>query len=772
MIENIEKDSNEILETFLNNSLQAQLLINKTGDIIHMNMIAKHIMRKFFHFQVTTDKPNWLDLIAKHDNQSLIKQFELVINGEIQIKEMEFKDQTNKSVWYEFQYFPVFNKDKEINEILLTILDISELKNSQIRFNETMMLNQALLGKHPQALLIVEAESLQIEYMNSTANRIINFDDHHFSNLNLGTLFHHIIWTKKYHSIDDLRRIEINDEPIEFLDYRKKKCFLLIHTRLCLISDRSYIFFFATDISSEKNSIINLNLVQSSLEENSVGVMLTDETGEILFSNKVLDFICPRDQQNKSNQNILTCLNKENDEFIGHFIYCIRHKTNWQGQLTIIDNHNKSHVFATNISFLKNAENKIIRYIAIFKEITHEIELEKQLRQAQKLEAIGTLAGGIAHDFNNILTAIFGFTELSMMDIPEDSYLNTNLTQILSASQRAKDLIFQILTFSRHNESEFTTVKISPIIKEAFKLLRAGIPVTIQMKHHIKTNEDTVLGDPTQIHQIIMNLCSNAYYAMKDRSGQINLTLEKDFLDSSEVHPNLIKPGNYLILTISDTGCGIPPLVLDKIFDPYFTTKPKGDGTGLGLAMVHGIITSMQGFIEVQSIEEVGTTFKLFIPYIQKFQPVSLQDNVIYQGNKEKILFIDDEIAITEIMEQILTKINYLPTVTTEVDFALKLFTENPEDYNLIITDMTMPKMTGIDFTKKIRSFHPTVPIIICTGYSDLLSKEKMVEYNISDYIIKPVTIQEISKKINNVLNVSGDKKKGELNGRAAQILE
>jgi len=390
--------------------------------------------------------------------------------------------------------------------------------------------------------------------------------------------------------------------------------------------------------------------------------------------------------------------------------------------------------------------------------IQHENEqkkLETQLRQAQKMEAIGTLAGGIAHDFNNILSAIIGYSEISLDGISRGTILEENLQEVLKAGSRAKDLVKQILTFSRQTEHELQPVQIRIIVNEALNLLRASFPTTIEIKKDIQSTS-TVLADPTQIHQVIMNLCTNAGHAMQESGGVLEIKLIDVRLesDSTSRYPDL-KTGAYVKLSVTDTGFGIPDNFLEKIFDPFFTTKEKGEGTGLGLSVIHGIVKSCEGEIVVQSEVNKGTTFDVFFPIIEK-EAVKISDvaEPLPLGT-ERILFVDDELPITEMSKKMFERLGYKVTTRISSIEALKLFKQKPNDFDLVITDMTMPDMTGIQLAQEIKKIKAAIPIIICTGFSYQLTEEKCQALGIQGYLMKPFVIKELAETIRKVLDSS-----------------
>lgn len=405
------------------------------------------------------------------------------------------------------------------------------------------------------------------------------------------------------------------------------------------------------------------------------------------------------------------------------------------------------------LNYQKELEAEVARRTEKLKlEFIKRQEAESQLVQAQKMEAIGTLAGGIAHDFNNILSAIMGYIELAMLDVGESTDLNRYLQQVLIAVNRARDLVDQILTFSRQTERELKPVQLKPILKEVFKLLRALLPATIEMQQDIKS-ESLVLADPTQIHQLIINLCTNAAHAMDEKGGTLEVKLSDVKLGDSftDRHPGLC-PGKFIELTVSDTGHGMAPEVMERIFDPFFTTKEKGKGTGIGLSAVHGIIKSHGGGITVTSETDKGSIFRVFLPVIEK---EVLEDNLdeekILTGN-ERIFFIDDEPMIANVGKLMLQRLGYCVETCTGSLEALEQFKAQPDQFDLIICDLNMPKMTGKELAAKFREIRSEIPIILCTGYSADDHELKNRNLGINAVVLKPMTMVEIAKVIQKVL--------------------
>jgi len=392
--------------------------------------------------------------------------------------------------------------------------------------------------------------------------------------------------------------------------------------------------------------------------------------------------------------------------------------------------------------------------LTIFHDITEQKRLEAQLQQALKMEAIGTLAGGIAHDFNNILGGIIGYTELAQAQISKDQpAIALDLEKVLEASDRAKELVQQILAFSRQTDQEFKPVKISLIIKEALKLLRASLPTTIEITLNIK-NDATIWGEPTQLHQTIMNLCVNAGHAMQATGGllEVNLAKIELDLDYAEIPPDL-KPGQYLKLTVSDTGHGMHPEVLERIFDPFFTTKEKEEGSGMGLAVVHGIVKSHGGTITVDSEPQKGSVFNVFLPVIEeRFELEKRLDEPIPRGT-ECILFIDDEKILVDVGKRMLESIGYDVVTRTSGIEALELFKVQSDKFDLVITDLTMPKMTGDELAVELLRIKADIPIVLCTGFSAMIDEDKAKAMGARAFVLKPILKRDIAETIRKVLD-------------------
>ncbi|PKN04278.1 MAG: hybrid sensor histidine kinase/response regulator [Deltaproteobacteria bacterium HGW-Deltaproteobacteria-9] len=405
---------------------------------------------------------------------------------------------------------------------------------------------------------------------------------------------------------------------------------------------------------------------------------------------------------------------------------------------------------------LFDGKGNVVGAIESLRDITDHKKLQAQFYQAQKMEAIGTLAGGIAHDFNNILTGIMGYTELLLMTYKTDGKLQNYLGQIHQAGERARSLVQQILTISRRVEQKIQPMEVAPVVREVLKLLRSSLPTTIEIRQDIaiSSGKGIVVADPTQIHQVLMNLCTNAAHAMRTKGGVLSVSLSEVEVDTMTIfsRDKSLQAGPYVKLTVSDTGHGMDAAVRDRIFEPYFTTKEIGEGTGLGLAVVLGISKNYGGAVTVYSEPSKGTTFDVLLPATKQDVEQRIESAEALHGGNERILFIDDEEIVVNLGKTILESLGYAVTAKTNSLEALEVFRACPDAYDLVITDMTMPGMTGIDIATALMVIRTDIPIILCTGYSDLINADQAKEEGMRDFIMKPFVISKLAQSIRKVL--------------------
>jgi nitrogen-specific signal transduction histidine kinase/ActR/RegA family two-component response regulator len=400
-------------------------------------------------------------------------------------------------------------------------------------------------------------------------------------------------------------------------------------------------------------------------------------------------------------------------------------------------------------------------FIHVVRDVTYRRQLESEQRdlqarlaQAQKMEALGTLAGGIAHDFNNILSAIIGYTELVANSTDRESKVREKLERIIQAGMRARDLVKQILTFSRRTARNLKPVQPGLVVTEAMRLMRPALPSTIDIRLNV-ASEAYVEGDPTQIHQIVMNLCTNAYQAMKERGGVLDVVAEDVFLHAGIEQENwFLPPGRYAAIRVSDTGDGIPQEIRKRIFEPYFTTKEVGEGTGLGLSTVHGILKAQGGGLVLESEVGKGTTFHVYLPVLDRVAlPAENRDVSGALGGAERVLFVDDDEALIEIAKEALEEMGYRVTASKNPAEALDLFRSDSSAFDILITDMTMPRLTGIQLAVEVRSVRPDMPVILCTGYRQVAKPEDIEMAGIGRIVPKPATSKDLARAIRSLMD-------------------
>jgi two-component system, cell cycle sensor histidine kinase and response regulator CckA len=399
-------------------------------------------------------------------------------------------------------------------------------------------------------------------------------------------------------------------------------------------------------------------------------------------------------------------------------------------------------------------EGKLAGMLVILRDISEKKRLEAQVRHSQKMEAIGTLASGIAHDFNNILSIILGNSELALYGLPKSKPLYSFLEEIRIASLRAKDVVKQLLSFSRKSEENRYPINIVPIVIESLKLLRSSVSANIEFRQNISKKPYTILAEPTQIHQIMINLCTNAVHAMEKTGGYLDITLEKKEISSedNEVYPEL-KEGKYLKLSVSDNGHGIASGHIERIFEPYFTTKDIGKGSGMGLAVVHGIVKNHEGVIKVSSILEQGSTFEIFFPAIEAQEKMKSNIQQKFPTGNETIMIVDDDELILKMEKKILKCLGYQVEAFTNPIIALEQFLISPEKFDMVIADMAMPKMTGDKLILELLKIKPDLPAILCTGYSEWMDENKAMEKGIKCLLIKPFDMQKMALAVKEALN-------------------
>jgi PAS domain S-box-containing protein len=521
------------------------------------------------------------------------------------------------------------------------------------------------------------------------------------------------------------------------------------------LDSQPHVLIISTDITERKAAQAEHDRLITAIEQVAESIIITDAKGTIRYVNPALEAKSGYTRKEVLGKHISLLRSPENDKKVFmDATTALNEGRAWKGHMINKKKSRERYEVETTISPVKGQTSRVLNYVIVERDVTNEVRLERQLRQAQKMEAIGTLAGGIAHDFNNILGAMLGYTHLAKEQLPVGGAVSKDLDEVIKAGERAKEVINQVLTFSRKADQERRPVEVHLVFKEALNLLRASIPTTIEMKKEIES-AGWVMADPTQMHQVLMNLCTNAYQSIEGGHGALSVTLQSTELDletAQSVHAEM-RPGPYVKLSVSDTGSGIPPEIVDRIFEPYFTTKDQGKGTGLGLATVHGIINSHGGRIKVISEQGQGTTIDVYLPKCgppadkaEKGEQKTASETV------HRILVVDDEIQLANIAKRILESQGYEVTVCNGSHQALDVFKSDPERFSLVITDYTMPVMTGLELGQEMLKINAALPVIMCTGYSEALSADSVKEAGLKDFLIKPISPDALTESVRKIL--------------------
>ncbi len=716
------------------------------------------------------ERPVMADLIV--DNQ-LVEEIDRYYAGEYQKSiivegalefEAFYPELGSKGKWLLSTTAPLRNGKGQIKGTIETLQDITARKRAENALRESEEKYRSVMEASPDPIVVYDTKG-RATYLNPAFTRFFGWTPEELlgnkvdfvpeserlkTKTAIGTIiregFYQGFETRRYTKQRDI--IDVSITAANYLDQTDNSIGMVVNLH---------------DITARKRAEVALReseeKYRSVMEATPDPIVVYDLEGKVSYLNpaftrvfgwtleelicKIIDFV--PEEENAITQQILEKTKKD-----GHCFGFETRRSTKDG--SIID-------VRINASNYFDSEGNSLGIVAYLQDITErkrfldeKTKLEEQLRRTQKMEAIGTLAGGIAHDFNNILTAIFGYIQIAMMKTGDDSPILGDLSQVQNAANRARDLVQQILAFSRQSEQELKPIQANLIVKEAIKLLRASLPTTIEIQQDI-TSDSLVLGDPTQIHQIMMNLCTNAGHAMQAEGGMLSIGMKNiEFDETSATAQRGLNPGLYLSLTVSDTGQGMVPEVLERIFDPFFTTKKKSEGTGLGLSVVHGIVKSHGGAISAYSEPGKGTSFKVYLPAIERSKPKSKEkaQAPIPRGT-ESILFVDDEKPLADIGKQLLESLGYQTTIRTNSNEALELFKAQPDRFDLVITDVTMPNMTGDELAKKLTAIHPEIPIILCTGFSNKLIKSAGNTY-IRAIIMKPFVIRELAETVRKAL--------------------
>ncbi|MCB2181707.1 MAG: PAS domain S-box protein [Desulfobulbaceae bacterium] len=543
-----------------------------------------------------------------------------------------------------------------------------------------------------------------------------------------------------------------------------------INSRPILYGGKEVILNVARDLSERRQSELALReseeKYRSILDNIEECYFEIDFSGNLVFFNRAMCQLLERPDSDLAGKHFKEFTSPESSEILAHVFELVR-KSGMPQRIDyyeIITPSGEKRILQLSISLLRDVLANPSGFRGVGRDVTETLLFEEQknilemkLHQAQKMEAIGTLAGGVAHDFNNILSVILGFAEIVKVQIHAGSHVQDDIDQVINAAKRATGLVKQILTFSRKSEQNLEPMLPHPIIKEALKMLRSSLPSTIDIQEDIEAEYGLLQGDPTQIHQIVVNLCTNALHAMENEKGTLSVSLRRREIKAEDVKEKGAEPGDFFVLSISDTGQGMKKETIERIFDPYFTTKETGKGTGLGLAVIHGIVTGYKGFIEVESEPGVGTAFHVYLPVISEdsSQVREKEKDESLPSGSERILVVDDESAIVAMCKATLAILGYQVSGTTDSQKALEIFRRNPDQFDLIILDQTMPGLSGYDLASEILKIRSELPIILCTGFSSVISQEQALALGIKKFTFKPLHREKLAVLVRECLDKS-----------------
>lgn len=519
-------------------------------------------------------------------------------------------------------------------------------------------------------------------------------------------------------------------------------------------NEEGKIYSIARDTTERKLGEAERMKLVAAIEQGSDIVVITDAMGNIEYVNRAFEKSTGYSREEAIGQNPRILKSGQQDEdFYNHMWSTI------SGGITFHDrivNKRKDGSFYTEdatISPIFDTAGKITNYVAAKRDITVQLELEEKARHAQKMETVGTLAGGIAHDFNNILSAIIGFSELAKDSIPAGNPALEDIDTVLASSMRAAELVQQILTFSSKSTHRLQPIMPHMIVQEALKMLRSSLPATLAIEQEIDPDCGSIMADPTKIHQIVMNIGTNAFHAMENEKGILTVGLHRTEICPKDIHEIGVSPGPFIVLSVSDTGHGMDEQTVKRVFEPYFTLKEVGKGSGLGLSVVHGIVKDYKGFIRVDSKTGEGTVFKVYLPALAENAAPAENNETGLPTGTERILVIDDEESICRMHKTILDRLGYTLTALTDSREALQKIRQDPDQFDLIVTDQSMPYLSGVELAEEVLKIKPDMPIILCTGYSSVITKEGALAIGIKHFSRKPVERSTLAKIVRRVLD-------------------
>ncbi len=757
------RETNELLEKIFSTTHLSIAYLDPDFNFMHVN---RAYAAAGGHDEAFFVGKNHFDLYPHPENEAIFRR--VVETGEAYstlAKPFEYPDQPELGVTYwDWTLQPVKDAAGAVEALLLCLLDVTERVRAAKALHETKRLLESTLASLADAVFVVEPSSRRIIACNPALERIFGYSEKEAVGRN--TQFLHVN-QNMYEQFGRELLHALDTKGVYHTEYQLRRkdgsVFASENTVTAIVDDsgnRTGLVSIVRDITERKQTEEETLRRIAAIEQATEGIMMADSDGTVRYVNPAFELITGYASGeiigNKADQ---FWMGNQDDGYHDSVLDSIRSGKPWSGHLVRKRKDGTPYEVETNVSPVRNKSGTIINYVTVERDVTHEARMERELRKHQKMEALGTLAGGVAHDFNNILMPIIINTELALRNSADGSTAAEYLGYVLEAARRGRDLVQQIIAFARQKERERKPVRIEPVVKGALKFLRSSLPATTEIRLDIKGDPSTVvLADPTQIHQVLMNLCTNAADAMRDTGGLLSVSLTEMMVDTdtAALHGDL-KPGPYLRLTVGDTGGGMDNAVMDRIFEPFFTTKERseGSGMGMGLAVVHGIVKNHGGAIGVYSEVGKGSTFNVFLPLVQSEPtPESSSLETIPKG-KERILLVDDEISVARSAQNMLKSLGYQVISKTNSTEALEAFRREPEGFDLVITDQTMPFMSGAELAQELLRSRPGLPIILCTGFSEAVDEQTAKACGIREFVLKPFTTQEMAQTIRRVLSMT-----------------
>jgi PAS domain S-box-containing protein len=748
------KEQSRILEAFFASTITPLVFLDRNFNFIRVNeAYAKCCQRDISEFK----GHNHFEFYPHEENEAIFRRVvETKAPYQAIAKPFTFPDHPEwGTTYWDWTLTPLLDDKGDVEFLVFSLNDVTERKRAEEALRTASLYTRSLIEASLDPLVTISADG-KVTDVNRATELVTGFSRDQLIGSDFSDYF-----TEPDKAREGYQKVfsegSVRDYPLAIRHTSGHTTDVLYNATLYRneAGEVQGVFAAARDITEQKLADQERLRLVGAIEQSSESILITDDEGVIRYVNPAFEHINGSMRQEVLGKNYYDILkgSVRDEGFEKKIEDTLSSGQTWKGHITRRKEDGTSYELDVSISPVRDPSGTILNHSVVERDVTHEVILEQHLRQRQKMEALGTLAGGIAHDFNNILMPIMINTELALYDTTEGSPTGQYLKTALEASKRGQELVKQIITLSRQKEQEQKPVKITPIIKEALKFLRATLSQDIEIRENVDVESGMILADPTQVHQVLMNLCSNAAHAMREKGGVLEVNLTNVEVDSHMSAKHLdLKPGPYLKLTVSDTGHGMDQEIMKRIFDPFFTTKKLGEGSGMGLAVVHGIVKRHEGSIIPYSEVGKGSTFNIFFPRVQgNLESETMELGAIPRG-KEQILLVDDEVVQVRSEQHLLERLGYKVIAKTDSLEALEVFRSQPEAFDLVITDQAMPHMTGIKLAEELMHIRSDIPIILCTGFSEAVDGKEAKAMGIREFMMKPFSARHLAETIRRVL--------------------